>query len=565
NSIVEGGRPYRPTLEDLHNQNTFQAPQKRRGSNRLGGDSEAPQLRGKIVKFGWIKGVYMPCLLNIWGVMLFLRLTWVVGQAGLLQSIIIVCFSNVVTTITTLSMCAVATNGKIKAGGAYYMISRALGPEFGGSIGFMFTIANSIASATYIIGFCDSLKDMCSNYWGAIIIDGTVNDTRVIGVATLILMLALAIVGLEWVTRVQILLLFLLIGSQINLVIGLFIGPKSTEEQAMGYTGFNGAIMSENWSPEYRYSEGQQQSFFSVFAVFFPAVTGIIAGANMSGDLKDPGTAIPKGTLAAILTTFITYIIYPIMVSAAVVRDATGNITQLDLSDNATAESQVAYTSCTKESSAEAEYCYRGLQNDFQVMTLVSGYGPLIYAGCFGATLSSAIASLVGGPRVLQALAKDRLYPGIHIFEVGYGANNDPVRGYMLVFVISFVCIMIGDLNVISSLLSNFFLASYCLINFSCFHSSLINVPGWRPAFKYYNKWVSLLGGILCVLVMFAIDWITALITFGIILGLYTFVSYRKPDVNWGSSTQAQIYISALKSTQDLMQVEEHVKNFRPQ
>merc|ERR1719430_892065 len=123
------------------------------------------------------------------------------------------------------------------------------------------------------------------------------------------------------------------------------------------------------------------------------------------------------------------------------------------------------------------------------------------------------------------------------------GANNDPVRGYILVFGISLLCILIGDLNVVSGLLSNFFVATYALINFSVFHASITKSPGWRPSFKYYNQWVSLLGTLLCVVVMFLMDHITALITF-----LYICVSVRKPDANWGSSTQAQAFVTALKA-----------------
>ena len=102
----------------------------------------------------------MRCLLNIWGVMLFLRLTWVVGQGGVVQGLLVILLCNIVTTITAVSMSAVSTNGQIKGGGIYYMISRSLGPEFGGAIGIMFTIANSIAVSMYIIGFCDALLDM---------------------------------------------------------------------------------------------------------------------------------------------------------------------------------------------------------------------------------------------------------------------------------------------------------------------------------------------------------------------------------------------------------------------
>lgn len=568
-SIVDGSA--RPTLDDLHN-NTFRGAQQRQGSD----DPEAPQtkLRGKVVKFGWLEGVYMRCLLNIWGVMLFLRVSWMVGQAGVIYALLIVFLGNVVTTITTLSMSAVATNGRIQGGGVYYMISRALGPEFGGSIGLMFTVANSIASATYIIGFCDSLKDLMKYYFnGAVIIDGAVNDTRLIGTITLILVLALAIVGMDWVTRVQIGLLFLLIGSQIDFLVGAIIGPTSTLEEARGFIGMSSEVLKKNIYSDFRKFEGSEQSFFSVFGVFFPAVTGIVAGANLSGDLKEPGVAIPKGTLAAIATTFVTYMIYPIMIGAGALRDALGNETvylthqndSINPWDNPVFTNETCNIGGEDNPFDDRPPCEFGLENSFQVMELMAAWGPLIYAGCFAATLSSAIASLVGAPRVLQALAKDKLYPGLHIFAKGYGANNDPVRGYILVFFISFGCIMIGDLNLVSTLLSNFFLASYSLINFSCFHASLIKCPGWRPSFKFYNLWVSLIGGIMCLVVMFLIDYITALITFLVIVALYLFVSYRKPDVNWGSSTQAQTYVTALKSTLDLISIEEHVKNYRPQ
>nr|CAD7592617.1 unnamed protein product [Timema genevievae] len=163
------------------------------------------------------------------------------------------------------------------------------------------------------------------------------------------------------------------------------------------------------------------------------------------------------------------------------------------------------------------------------------------------------------------ALAKDKLYPFIGFFSKGHGANNDPVRGYMLVFLISLGCILIAQLNSIAPMLSNFFLAAYALINFSVFHASVSKSPGWRPAFKYYNAWVSLVGTLLCIAVMFLMSWWMALVTFFVVITLYLYVSYRKPDVNWGSSTQAHSYNSALKSLIELNRVELHVKNYRPQ
>merc|ERR1711892_568766 len=154
-------------------------------------EGEKEEVKKGAIKFGWVEGVFMRCLLNIWGVMLFLRLTWVIGQAGIVQGLLLMTIANVVTTITTLSMSAVCTNGQIKGGGVYYMISRSLGPEFGGAIGLMFTLANSIAVAMYVIGFCESLLDMLNFYVEDFQgITGTspsqkMNDVRIIGLITL--------------------------------------------------------------------------------------------------------------------------------------------------------------------------------------------------------------------------------------------------------------------------------------------------------------------------------------------------------------------------------------------
>ena len=476
---------------------------------------------------------------------------------------------NVVTLVTSISMSAVATNGQISGGGVYFMISRSLGPEFGGAIGLMFTLANSIAVAMYTIGFAEALLDMCQAYipgWAGIVDpDFTVfrtNDVRIIGSCTIVVILILAMVGMEWVTRVQKALLVLLLASQVDFVVGTFL-PKTAEVYSKGFTGWSMETAKENLNSNYSEGEG----FFSVFAVFFPAVTGIVAGANLSGDLRDPAVAIPKGTLLAIGSTYVTYMIYGVMIGFTYLREASGNVTEYNIWTNASIPEDERtlpnYLDCTAMS-REGERCNYGLINDQQTMSLISVTGYLIYGGCFAATLSSAIASLVGAPRVLQALAKDKLYPKIEFFAAGMGANNDPIRGYILVFFVAVGCILIAELNVVSSLLSNFFVASYALINFSVFHASLTKSPGWRPSFKYYSPWISLFGVFLCLLAMFAMDWITALLTFLITAVLYLYIYYRKPEANWGSSAQAQVFVNALKGVQNLTDAQEHVKNYRP-
>lgn len=545
-SIVRspGNIGQRPTLDDLH-----QPPLDKQMLVKQRSVHDEPQ--GLDNKFGWIKGVFVRCLLNIWGVILFLRLSWVTGQAGILQGMAIVTCGNVVTTISALSMSAISTNGQIKGGGTYYMISRSLGPEFGGAIGLIFSLANAIAASMYIVGFCESMNDLLATF-DVKIFDGGVNDVRLVGSITLVALTAICIIGMEWEARAQIVLLMVLLVAILDFVIGAFVGPLTDEEIAKGFVGLNGTVLIENLYPDYRKDDvGQDMSFFGVFSVFFPACTGILAGANISGDLKDPSSAIPKGTLLAIFLTYISYLLFVLLCGAVAVRDATGNITHV---------ADWSFANCTGDT-----VCEYGLQNSSQVMELISIFGPLIYAGCFAATISSALASLVSAPKVFQALCKDKLYPYIEFFGKGYGKNDEPYRGFVLAFFIILIFTLIARLDAIAPIITNFFLAAYALINFSTFHASMQKVPGWRPTFKFYNKWLSLVGGLMCTAIMFLIQWWTALLTVLIIVLLYVIVSYRKPDVNWGSSTQAQTYSLALNSVTALSNVEEHIKTYRPQ
>uniref|UniRef100_A0A8C2PWV7 Solute carrier family 12 member 2 n=1 Tax=Cyprinus carpio TaxID=7962 RepID=A0A8C2PWV7_CYPCA len=517
---------------------------------------EVSDSKGGSVKFGWVKGVLIRCMLNIWGVMLFIRMSWIVGQAGIALSCAIVLMAIVVTSITGLSTSAIATNGFVRGGGAYYLISRSLGPEFGGSIGLIFAFANAVAVAMYVVGFAETVVELLDSI-DALMTD-EINDIRIVGTLTVILLLGISVAGMEWEAKAQIVLLVILVAAICNYFIGSFIPLKSKESQ--GFFGYNAAIMMENMGPDFR----DDETFFSVFAIFFPAATGILAGANISGDLEDPQSAIPKGTLLAILVTGVVYIAVAISNGSCIVRDATGddNDTIVSSLENCT---DAACTLGYDFSICKEGGCKYGLLNDFQVMSLVSGFGPLITAGIFSATLSSALASLVSAPKVFQALCKDKLYPGMHVFAKGYGKNKEPLRAYVLTFIIGLAFILIAELNIIAPIISNFFLASYALINFSVFHASLANSPGWRPSFKYYNKWVSLAGAVLCCVVMFVINWWAALLTNGIVLALYIYVSYKKPDVNWGSSTQALMYNQALTHSLHLTGVEDHIKNFRPQ
>ena len=445
------------------------------------------------------------------------------------------------------------------------------------------------------------------------------NDVRIIGTPTLVLFLVIAFAGMDWVTRVQKALLVLLILAQLDMFAGSFIDIEfgsgyiqlendtfghigQSLRHSLGYTGWSIDTAEINLNPQYTnspMSSGNQPDFAEVFGVFFTAVTGIVAGANLSGDLKDPSSAIPKGTLWAIGFTYVTYFFFAICTGFTYLPQASGIAEEYNFhglggdsilgSYNGTAEFPLGFPrwdDCSAESNAirdmytnatsfpaleyiykewqEGKGCLHGSAMDQMTMTYICFTGYLRYAGGFSASLSSAIASLVGAPRVLQAVGKDKIYPFANFFAKGYTANNDPFRGYILVFVIAFAFVMIASLNEISVIASNFFLAAYALMNLSCFHSSMTKSPGWRPSFKFYNPWVALASTFLCVGMMFVLSPMYAGITIGIILVLGVYILWMDPEANWGSSTQAQTFLSALKSTREITNAPDHIKTYRP-
>ncbi|KAJ7415359.1 Solute carrier family 12 member 3 [Pitangus sulphuratus] len=551
----EPGR-LRPAVCDPQHSNGLPEPGPEPGLEEAEGEPGRASV-AEPVRFGWVKGVMIRCMLNIWGVILYLRLPWITAQAGIALTWLIILMSVTVTTITGLSISAISTNGKVKSGGTYFLISRSLGPELGGSIGLIFAFANAVAVAMHTVGFAETVRDLLQEH-NSLIVDPT-NDIRIIGVITVTVLLGISLAGMEWEAKAQILFFLVILVSFINYLVGTVI-PASAEKQAKGFFSYRADIFAQNFVPNWRGPEG---SFFGLFSIFFPSATGILAGANISGDLKDPAVAIPKGTLMAIFWTTVSYLVLSATIGACVVRDASGSLNDSVAVGSPGCEGLACGFGWNFSACAQRQSCRYGLSNYYQSMSMVSGFGPLITAGIFGATLSSALACLVSAPKVFQCLCRDQLYPLIGFFGKGYGRNSEPIRGYMLTYVIAIGFILIAELNAIAPIISNFFLCSYALINFSCFHASITNSPGWRPSFRYYSKWAALFGAAVSVVIMFLLTWWAALIAFGIVIFLLGYVLYKKPDVNWGSSMQASSYNMALNYSVGLSEVDEHIKNYR--
>ncbi|MCT4581057.1 MAG: amino acid permease [Flavobacteriales bacterium] len=307
-------------------------------------------------KFGTLGGVYTPSILTILGVIMYMRLGWIVGNAdSLLTVIIIILMAHIVSVSTGLSVSSVATDKKIKAGGIYYMLSRSLGFPIGGAIGVTIFVATALSIALYLIGFGESALPVLG-------MDVTINNLRIIGTAALALIVTIAYISTSIAIKSQYIILGLIILSLISVFMGTSDGK-----------GFDFSSIAE----------GVGGADFSVlFGIFFPAVTGFTAGVAMSGDLKDPKKSIPWGTMLAIGTGLLVYITLAIFINY--------NIPVAELQNN---------------NNALVEFGYYGVY--------------FVTAGIWGATLSSALGGILGAPRILQAMSIDKITPRFFARGVG--------------------------------------------------------------------------------------------------------------------------------------------------
>eukprot|EP01125_Pyxidicula_operculata_P002298 TRINITY_DN1218_c4_g1_i1.p1 TRINITY_DN1218_c4_g1~~TRINITY_DN1218_c4_g1_i1.p1 ORF type:complete len:921 (-),score=198.95 TRINITY_DN1218_c4_g1_i1:102-2864(-) len=488
-------------------------------------------------QMGTLMGVYVPCILSIWGVVMFIRIPWVIGVAGLIPTLLMLLVALLVVSLTTLSLSAISTNGDIKGGGAYYMISRALGPEFGGSIGLVFYLANIVSGGTTLIGFADSLvasvpllKELSDGRW---VLVGY-------AVGALFLLTLLSFAGAEIFSKANV-LIFLAIW--VAVIGGLsacafreptdidFPGPGNTTIGT--FTSWKISTIEQNlWS---NFSDFQmfEKKFFSsddlnllvMFSILFPAVTGIMAGANMSGDLKNPGRSIPSGTLAAIFTTLVVYFFICIVCAWTIDRD--------------------------------------WLKNDYFVLQNLSWSKWIVVQGIFAATLSSALGNIVGAARVLQAIARDELIPFLGIFKQGSAKGDEPQYAVIFSAFLMMLTCLVGDLDTILPIVTMFYLLTYGTTNFACFMLSITGAPNWRPLFRYFSKWASLLATLLCIISMFVLTPIHASVSMFLFLSLFVLIHIRAPVTKWGDITQALIYHQVRKY---LLRLEpnQHVKFWRP-
>ncbi|KAJ8272774.1 hypothetical protein GJAV_G00093280 [Gymnothorax javanicus] len=577
-------------------------------------------------QMGTFIGVYLPCLQNILGVILFLRLTWIVGTAGILETFAIVIMCCACTMLTAISMSAIATNGVVPAGGSYYMISRSLGPEFGGAVGLCFYLGTTFAGSMYILGTIEILLTYIVPN-GAIFKAQTkedeaaalLNNMRVYGTCCLALMALVVFVGVKYVNKLALVFLacvvlsimaiyagviktsfdppdfpVCLLGNRSlknmdfdkcmktetirNVTVptalwGLFCSSKSLNAscdpyfndnnvtEIQGIPGLLSGVISDNlWSvygPADMLVESRGQTsvpvedtsrdvnkpyifndmatFFTLLVgIYFPSVTGIMAGSNRSGDLKDAQRSIPTGTILAIATTSFIYISCVVLFGACIegvlLRDKFGDSVKKNL-----------------------------------VVGILSWPSPwVIVIGSFFSCCGAGLQSLTGAPRLLQAIARDGIIPFLQVF--GHGkANGEPTWALLLTAGICETGILIASLDAVAPILSMFFLMCYLFVNLACAVQTLLKTPNWRPRFKFYHWTLSFLGMSLCLSLMFISSWYYALVAMVIAGCIYKYIEYRGAEKEWGDGIRGLSLNAARYALIRLEESPPHTKNWRPQ
>ena len=450
---------------------------------------------------GTFAGVFTPSILTILGIILFLRLGFVVGNAGLGHALLILCLANGISVLTSVSLSAIATNLKVKGGGDYYLISRTLGLEFGGAIGVVLFLAQSVSIAFYCIGFGEVTATLIPIKLNAL--------PQLIAALAVAFLFIFAWLGADWATRFQYVVMSILAAA----IASFFIG---------GLIKWDTTLLYQNWNPS-----STNFNFWAIFAIFFPAVTGFTQGVSMSGDLKDAGKSLPLGTFAAVGLSIVVYFFSAILFAATL-----------------PAETMIG---------------------DYGAMKQVAYVAFLIIAGVIAATLSSAMASFLGAPRILQSLAADRIFPFLKLFAKGSGPAENPRRAVLLSAGIAFATIGLGKLNLIAPVVSMFFLISYGLLNYATYFEARSASPSFRPRFRYFNKWLSLAGGLACLGAMLAIDFANGAIALAILMAIFQYLKRTAGPSRWADSQRSYHHQRVREHLLAAAHEHEHPRYWRPQ
>ncbi len=445
-------------------------------------------------KFGVFGGVFTPSILSILGVIMYLRLPWIVGQAGLLSTIGIILVAHIISLTTGLSISSIATDKRVGTGGSYFIISRSLGLPIGGTLGLALFVGLSFSVSLYLIGFSETFL----NYYG---FDASLNSIRIAGSITLFFVLIVTFISTSLTIKTQYIIMSIIALSLVSMLFG-----------------------SHDFTPAAPQIGTMKDAlpWITLFAIFFPAVTGFQAGVSMSGDLKDPRKSIPIGTILAVVVGLIIYLGLAVFFAYTVDRDL--------LVDNP------------------------------NILFEISWVPQLVVAGILGATLSSAFGSILGAPRILQAIAADRIVP--KIFSVGFGPSNEPRNALLFTFLIAQAGILIGELNVIARIVTIFFIITYGFLNLT------YSIENWassdfRPKFRIPSS-ISIIGALACIIIMIQLDLLALIGASFVLMGIFLYLKKRELTLQSGD-TWSGVWTSLVKTgLRKLMLIQKKQQHWRP-
>lgn len=442
--------------------------------------------------FGTFTGVFVPSLLMLFGVIIFLRLGWIVGNIGLSATLVIITIAAVIALTTLLSMAAIATNIEVGKGGVYYIISRSLGLEVGSAIGIPLYLKQALSISFCVVGFAESVHDLVPSW-----------SITTIGIYTLIGTTFFAYASLKGALKIQIAIFIILFASLVSLFTGGNLIP----------------MHPDTFTPEPMKLLG----FWAIFAIFFPAMTGLESSVSLSGDLRNPSRSLPIGTISALLVAFAVYCAIPIFLVQHVPLD------------------RLAY--------------------DPLIMQDIASIPSLIILGIWGATLSSALGGLLGAPRTLQAISDDGVLPAF--FGKTFGKNNEPRIATIVTFLLSLCGVYFGSINMIAPLLTMICLICYGVLNVSAGIETLMDNPSWRPRFPVHWS-ISIFGGILCLISMFMISSGAAITAICFVLCIYMLLKRQRFNTSWDDVRHGILTYFSRLAIYRLAYAERSTKSWRP-
>lgn len=493
-------------------------------------------------KLGTFDGVFLPTALNVLSILMFLRFGFIMGQMGVAGTILLLLMSYFIDILTTMSISAISTNGTVRGGGAYYMILRSLGPEFGVAIGIIFFIGQVLNSSLNVVGLIEPFLENFGAPHGAMLPLLPVSPLWQITYSTILLGVCtgIAMVGSALVSKTAFWLFIVLTTSTLSIpVSALFVKPfypLPAPNNHILYTGLSWTTLRDNMWLEFTSGaagslqpKGVPETFRNMFGIFFPATAGIFAGASMSGELKTPSKSIPKGTLWGLFVTFILYLLVILAIGASTPREL--------------------------------------LRKDLGIIQTINIHGLLIVMGELATSLFSVIMGIVGAASMLNAIANDKIVPGLEVFSVSHKSEAQVKRAQLYGVIFTWFLAQIflfADINQIATFITMAFSMTFMVTNLACFLLRLGSAPNFRPSFKYFSSKTALTGGVASVIAMYICDGRSATSVIVFLIFLIMMIHYSAPPLKFGDISQLLIYHQVRKYLLRL-KLNMSVKYWRPQ